>query len=152
MATTIRKFNLPTMWFFLFGSPGENEDTFKETLDFIDQYINPEDLVYMASGLRVYPQTPLEKTALKEQLIKPGQSLLYPPVFYFSKGITRERLTQLIHDVSAERINCIYSAETRPSLEMMQEAHKLRAEQQLKEPMFRTLLRIRKEWKMKGLV
>jgi hypothetical protein len=35
---------------------------------------------------------------------------------------------------------------------MLQEAHKLRAEQKLKEPMFRTLLRIRKEWKGKGLL
>ncbi|MCX6249007.1 MAG: radical SAM protein [Bacteroidetes bacterium] len=152
MATTIKKFNLPTMWFFLFGSPGENEDTFNETLDFIDTYINPEDLVYMASGLRVYPNTPLEKTALQEKLIKPGQSLLYPPVFYFSDGISRERLSVLIKEASSERMNCIYSTETRPPAEMMLEAHKLRAEKQIREPMFRTLLRIRKEWKEKGLV
>lgn len=152
MATAIRKFNLPTMWFFLFGGPGENSETFKETLDFIDQYINAEDLVYMASGLRVYPNTPLEKTALQEQVIKPGQSLLYPPVFYFSNGITRDRLVQLIHEASSDRLNCIYSAETRPPLEMLQEANKLRTEQKLKEPMFRTLLRIRKEWIGKGLL
>ena len=152
MATAIRKFNLPTMWFFLFGGPGENSETFKETLDFIDQYINAEDLVYMASGLRVYPNTPLEKTALQEQVIKSGQSLLYPPVFYFSNGITRDRLVQLIHDASSDRLNCIYSAETRPPLEMLQEAHRIRSEQKLKEPMFRTLLRIRKEWIGKGLL
>jgi radical SAM superfamily enzyme YgiQ (UPF0313 family) len=152
MATAIRKFNLPTMWFFLFGGPGENDETFKETLDFIDQYINPEDLVYMASGLRVYPDTPLEKTALEEEVIKPGQSLLYPPVFYFSNGITRDSLVQLIHEASSDRLNCIYSAETRPPLEMLQEAHKRRVEQKLNEPMFRTLLRIRKEWIGKGLL
>ena len=151
MATAIRKFNLPTMWFFLFGGPGENEETFKETLDFIDQYINPEDLVYMASA-RVYPNTPLEKTALQEKVINPGQSLLYPPVFYFSNEISRDRLVQLIHDASSDRLNCIYSAETRPPLEMLQEAHRIRSEQKLKEPMFRTLLRIRKEWKGKGLL
>jgi radical SAM superfamily enzyme YgiQ (UPF0313 family) len=152
MANAIRKFNLPTMWFFLFGGPGENYDTFSETLDFIDQYINPEDLVYMASGLRVYPNTPLEKTALQEHLIKPGQSLLYPAVFYFSGGISRDRLVELIHKASSERINCIYSVETRPPLEMMKEAHKLRKENKLNEPMFRTLLRIRKEWIGKGLL
>ena len=152
MATAIRKFNLPTMWFFLFGGPGENDDTFKETLDFIDKYISAEDLVYMASGLRVYPNTPLEKTALQEQVIKPGQSLLYPPVFYFSTGISRDRLVQLIHEASSVRLNCIYSSETRPPLEMLEEAHQLRAEQKLNEPMFRTLLRIRKEWIAKGLL
>ncbi len=152
MATAIRKFNLPTMWFFLFGGPGENTDTFKETLDFIDHYINQEDLVYMASGLRIYPETPLEKTALQEQVIKPGQPLLYPPVFYFSSGISRDRLVQLIHEASSVRHNCIYSAETRPPKEMLEEAHKRRAEQKLTEPMFRTLLRIRKERIEKGLL
>jgi len=152
MATDIRKFDLPTMWFFLFGGPGENDKTFKETLDFIDQYINPEDLVYMAAGLRVYPGTALEKTALHEQMISPGQSLLYPPFFYFSSGIKENRLVQMIHEASSERINCVYSAETRPPFEMVQEAHQFRDEQKLKEPMFRTLLRIRKEWKLKGLL
>jgi radical SAM superfamily enzyme YgiQ (UPF0313 family) len=149
MANSIRKFNLPTMWFFLFGGPGENELTFRETFDFIDQYINPDDLVYMASGLRIYPGTPLEKTALNEQLIRPGQSLL-SPLFYFSRDISRDRLVQLIQEASSERINCVYSAETRPSAEMLQDARKLRADQKLTEPMFRTLLRVRKDWKEKG--
>jgi acyl-CoA thioesterase len=138
------------MWFFLFGGPGENEQTFAETLDFIDHYINPEDLVYMASGLRIYPGTPLEKIALKEQVIRSGQSLLYPQVFYYSKEISSDRLVQMIRDASSVRHNCIHSAETKPSPEMMEKAQKLRAENNTNEPMFRTLLRIRKEWMEKG--
>ncbi|MCX6244202.1 MAG: radical SAM protein [Bacteroidetes bacterium] len=147
MAALIRKFDLPTMWFFLFGGPGENERTFNETVDFIDRHINPADLVYMASGLRIYPGTPLEKVALKEQVILPGESLLYPPLFYFSKEISRDRLNEMMLDVSSLRHNCIHSAETKPSPEMMQEAQKLRAELNLNEPMFRTLLRLRKKAK-----
>jgi radical SAM superfamily enzyme YgiQ (UPF0313 family) len=150
MATTIRKFDLPTMWFFLFGGPGENEDTFKETIDFIDEYINPDDLVYMASGLRIYPNTPLEKIALNENVIEPGQSLLNPPVFYFSSGIPKERLVQQISKVSSERVNCVSPGDTRPPIAMMQEAKRIRIEKKLNEPMFRTLLRIRKEWNAKG--
>lgn len=150
MASIIRKFDLPTMWFFLFGGPGENEETFRETLDFIDDYINPDDLVYMAAGLRIYPNTPLEKTAIREKVIRPGISLLYPPVFYFSEGISRDGLTNLIQEASSSRLNCVYSANTRPSPEMLMEAHKLRERQKLNEPMFRTLLRIRKEWKEAG--
>jgi radical SAM superfamily enzyme YgiQ (UPF0313 family) len=152
MAAIIRKFNLPTMWFFLFGGPGETDDTVNETLDFIDTYINPDDLVYMAAGLRVYPGTPLEEIAIREKLLQPGQSLLYPPLFYFSEKIPQQRLVQRIREVSAERINCVYSAETRPPAEMLQQAQKLRSEQKLKEPMFRTLLRVRKEWMAKGLI
>jgi radical SAM superfamily enzyme YgiQ (UPF0313 family) len=152
MANSIRKFNLPAMWFFLFGGPGENEKTFKETLDFIDHYVNPEDLVYMASGLRIYPNTPLEKTALKEKIIKPGQSLMYPPVFYYSKKIPGDTLVGLINEASITRVNCINSANTRPSGNMMAEAIKMKTEQNLNEPMFRTLLRIRKQWRTKGLI
>jgi radical SAM superfamily enzyme YgiQ (UPF0313 family) len=152
MAAIIRKFNLPTMWFFLFGGPGETDDTVNETLDFIDTYINPDDLVYMAAGLRVYPGTPLEEIAIREKLLQPDQSLLYPPLFYFSEKIPQQRLVQRIREVSAERINCVYSAETRPPAEMLQQAQKLRSEQKLKEPMFRTLLRVRKEWMAKGLI
>jgi radical SAM superfamily enzyme YgiQ (UPF0313 family) len=151
MATIIRRFDLPTMWFFLFGGPGENEATFEETIDFIDNYINPDDLVYMASGLRIYPKTPLEKIAINENVIQPGQSLLIPPVFYFSKEISRDCLVQEINNVSSERVNCVSPSDTRPPLAMMQEAHRIRIEQKLNEPMFRTLLRIRKEWNAKGL-
>ena len=125
MANSIKKFNLPTMWFFLFGGPGENEKTFNETIDFVDQYINPEDLVYMASGLRIYPNTPLEKTALMEKVIKPGQSLMYPPVFYYSKEISRDQLTGLINEVSFRRINCVDSSNSRPSMKMLTEANKM---------------------------
>jgi radical SAM superfamily enzyme YgiQ (UPF0313 family) len=152
MAENIRKVNLPTMWFFLFGGPGENETTVNETIDFIDRYVNPEDLVYMAAGLRIYPDTPLEKIALKEHLIKPGHSLMYPPVFYFSKEISKDRLLHLINQTTSETVNCVYSSDTRPPKEMIMEANKLRKELNLNEPNFRTLLRIRRDWRAKGLM
>ena len=152
MAENIRKVNLPTMWFFLFGGPGENETTFNETIEFIDRYVNPEDLVYMAAGLRIYPDTPLEKIALKEHMIIAGHSLMYPPVFYFSKEITKDRLLHLINRTASERVNCVYSSDTRPPKEMIMEANKLRKELSLNEPNFRTLLRIRRDWRAKGLL
>jgi radical SAM superfamily enzyme YgiQ (UPF0313 family) len=151
MAALVRKYNLPTMWFFLFGGPGENERTFSETIDFIDRFVNPEDLVYMAAGLRIYPGTPLEKIALKEQVIRPGQSLLFPPVFYYSKEFPGNSLADRIRFTSSVRYNCIHSADTRPSPEMMQEATRLRKESGTTEPLFRTLLRIRRERIRKGL-
>jgi radical SAM superfamily enzyme YgiQ (UPF0313 family) len=46
-ASLIKQFDMPSMWFFLFGGPGENEITFHETLEFIDSYISVNDLVYM---------------------------------------------------------------------------------------------------------
>ena len=144
MALLIKKFNLPTMWFFLFSGPGETRDTFMETLDFIDNYVNPEDLVYMNAGLRIYPGTPLYRIALREKLVQPDRSLLYPPVFYFSGKCGRDEIEMLIREAAKSRHNCLPSTETTPSPEMIREAIALQKEMDLKEPMFRTLLRIRK--------
>lgn len=150
MALLIKKFDLPTMWFFLFGGPGETRETFRETLDFIDTYVNPDDLVYMNAGLRIYPRTPLYNIASKEGVIKPGQSILYPPCFYFSERCDSVEINHLIREAAKSRSNCLHSSETTPAPEMMTEAIALRTEMNLVEPMFRTLLRIRKKWLFEG--
>jgi radical SAM superfamily enzyme YgiQ (UPF0313 family) len=150
MALLIKKYDLPTMWFFLFSGPGETRDTFRETIDFIDEYISPDDLVYMNSGLRIYPGTPLHSIALKEGRVKPGQSLLQPSLYYFSESCGREEIDLLINEAAGERPNCLPSNETTPSQEMIREAIGLRNQNGLAEPMFRTLLKIRKKWKADG--
>jgi radical SAM superfamily enzyme YgiQ (UPF0313 family) len=152
MALMIRKFKIPTMWFFLFGGPGEDRDTFRETLDFIDTYVNPEDLVYMNAGLRIYPNTPLYEIAVKEGRIHPGQAVFHPPVYFYSNRIGKEDLDQMIREASLARHNCIPALETAPSPGMIAEALELRKIQQIDEPMFRTLLRIRKVWRDQGKI
>ena len=144
MARLIRQFDLPTMWFFLFSGPGENETTFSETIEFIDSFVNPDDLVYMNAGLRIYPNTPLYQIAVIEGRINIDQSLLYPPVYYFSKELSKEKVDRLIREAAKIRLNCLPSSDTKPSPEMMREAMELRNSTGLTEPMFRTLLRIRK--------
>ncbi len=150
MADLIREFNLPTMWFFLFGGPGEDEVTFAETLDFIDQFVNPDDLVYMTAGLRIYPQTPLYNIALKEGKITAAQSILNPPAYYFPDRLPKEKLDSLIEIAARTRPNCLPANSTTPPEEMRKEAFILRQQENLTEPMFRTLLRIRKRWIAEG--
>ena len=150
MADLIREFDMPTMWFFLFGGPGENETTFGETLDFIDSYINPADLVYMNAGLRVYPDTPLYRIAIREGLIKKDQPVFFPPVYYYSREIGKDNLDKLIRQASRLRPNCLHALETAPSPEMIGEAMAERRAGGIDEPMFRTLLRIRRKWMAAG--
>ncbi|MCX6251450.1 MAG: radical SAM protein [Bacteroidetes bacterium] len=145
MAILLRQFNLPTMWFFLFGAPGEDEDSFAETIDFIDHFIDPLDLVYMNAGLRVYPGTPLYRIALEKGLILPEQSLLADSVYYFSEKLGKEKLDRMISEASKTRFNCIPALASSPSSEMIKEALELRKNENLQEPMFRTLLRIRRK-------
>ena len=152
MAMLVRKFNMPTMWFFLFGGPGEDEETVLETFDFIDKFINPDDLVYMNAGLRIYPNTPLYSIAVDEARIVAGESVFQPPAYYFSEKITKMRLDQMMKEASSLYPNCISSTETAPTPDMIREALVMRKNQHFEEPMFRTLLRIRKSWRMEGKI
>ncbi|HTX89529.1 MAG TPA: radical SAM protein [Bacteroidales bacterium] len=150
MARLIREADLPTMWFFLFGGPGENEQTIGETRAFIEEYIHPDDLVYLNSGLRIYPNTPLQEIAVKEGRIRQEDSLLYPPVYYFSEALGKEGTDRLTRSISEKLPNCLPALETAPPPEMVQEALSIRQQHRLTEPMFRTLVRIRREWIKNG--
>ena len=142
-ADLIRENNLPTMWFFLFGGPGENEQTFAETFEFIDQYINPEDMVHMTAGLRIYPGTALQKIAIKERVISPDNNLL-EPVYYVSPELGMEKLAKMIKEAATKRHFCVPSYESAPPKKMLIQAIELQSMMKVKEPMFRTLLRLRK--------
>ena len=142
-ATIVREAKMPTMWFFLLGGPGETEETILETFAFIDQFVDPEDMVHISEGIRIFPRTALYDTAVRERFVEPGESLLHRR-FYVSPELGRDRLLQIVGRETATRPNCVRSSESTPPPAMLQEAARLRKEQGLNEPMFRTLLRIRR--------
>jgi radical SAM superfamily enzyme YgiQ (UPF0313 family) len=71
------------MGFLLLGGPGETKDTIEESLSFADS-LHLEALK-VTTGLRIYPQTPLAKTALTDGLIRADDNLLFPR-FYLQPG------------------------------------------------------------------
>ncbi|OHD64156.1 MAG: hypothetical protein A2176_00760 [Spirochaetes bacterium RBG_13_51_14] len=141
-ARLVRAFDNPTMWFFIFGGPGETEDTIRETFDFIDASISGKDMIHMTFGLRIYPGTDLHQRALDDGVLGAGDSLIETR-FYISKELGRESLFRLIEDASSVRPNCVPVTESNPSPDMMREAIRMREEGEHAEPMFRTLLRLR---------
>lgn len=143
-ARIITEHNMPTMWFFIFGGPGETSRTVAETFDFVDQYINQDDMVHVTEGLRIYPNTPLYRLALHEKYISENESLLSPK-FYVSSRIGEEALKRTVDEGIAFRPNCIRINETKPPPEMMAAAMKERVEKELDEPIFRTLLRLKRQ-------
>jgi radical SAM superfamily enzyme YgiQ (UPF0313 family) len=62
--------------FLLLGGPGETKDTVEESLSFADS-LNL-DYLKITAGLRIYPETPLARTALADGVIKPDEDLLWP--------------------------------------------------------------------------
>jgi radical SAM superfamily enzyme YgiQ (UPF0313 family) len=146
-ARLIREHDMPTMWFFLLGGPGECEQTVAETVRFIDEFVGEEDMIYITIGLRIYPLTELHRMAISEGVVAEGESLLQPR-FYVSPQIGARRLTDLVREAASARPNCFAAGETTPPPELREAAIRLRAQHNLKEPMFRTLLRVRREtWK-----
>jgi radical SAM superfamily enzyme YgiQ (UPF0313 family) len=141
-ARIVREFDIPTMWFFIFGGPGETGDTVRETFDFIDTHISGKDMVHMTCGLRIYPGTGLYRRAIEDGTLAPDDPAS-DTRFYISRELGMERLFDMIREASLQRPNCVPVMETEPSPEMMREAMETRREQGLTEPMFRTLLRIR---------
>lgn len=141
-ARLIKETGMPTMWFFLFGGPGENEKTFNETLEFIDKWIDPYDLVHLTVGLRVYPNTGLHAVALAEGKIS-KEDTLFAPCFYVSDLLGQEKLNCLINLAALQRPNCLPVWDSAPSPEMLMEAMEMQQQLKLNEPMFRTLLKIR---------
>lgn len=146
-AAAVKAEGMPCMWFFLLGGPGEDEQTLRQTLDFIDRDVHPEDMVYMAAGLRIYPGTPLHSLALEQGIVQREDDLLQPR-FFVSPELEPRRLLTWVEEQCARRPNCLPAWETRPSPELMERALTLRAEQGLDEPMFRTLIRLQREFSM----
>jgi radical SAM superfamily enzyme YgiQ (UPF0313 family) len=149
VAELIRKHDFPCMWFFIAAAPGETLDTFRETTDFIKEYIDPLNMVHITSGLRIFPGTELQRIAIEQQIISADDELLYPK-YYFSPELNMEEYNLALNSFAKENLNFVPASESKPSPEMMAEARKRRAEQITQEPMFKTLLRIRHDWVKEG--
>jgi radical SAM superfamily enzyme YgiQ (UPF0313 family) len=84
ISTILKDYGIRRMGFLLMGGPGETKETVNESLEFADS-LNLEALK-ITIGIRIYPYTPLAKTALKEGLIKADDNLLLPR-YYIGKDL-----------------------------------------------------------------
>ncbi len=105
---------LVSMWSFLFGGPGETEETARETLGFIAG-LGPSDLVFVAAGVRIYPGTPLERRSRAEGLLGEGDDLLGLS-FYLSPRLSLGRLGALFDEYLAGARNCVFISDLQCSL------------------------------------
>ena len=87
------------MGFLLLGGPGETKDSVEESLSFADS-LNLEALK-ITVGLRIYPQTPLARTAVSEGVIRADEDLLLPR-FYLTPEL-RDWLPERVATYKASR-------------------------------------------------
>jgi len=79
-----KKHAISRMGFLLLGGPGETRDTVNKSLDFAEE-LNLESMI-ITRGIRIYPNTPLAETSIKENVVRPDDDLLLPE-FYMEKGL-----------------------------------------------------------------
>jgi len=91
---------LPFALHLLFGGPGECIDDIRETQSFIDSCAAP-NAVFALMGIRIYENTPIEKTALAEGVIT-EQTDLFDPAFYISRELGKNPMT-VLDEIARER-------------------------------------------------
>jgi len=80
----LKNFGIARMGFLLLGGPGETKDTVNESLEFADAL--DLEAMKITIGIRIYPDTALHRTAIKEGLISAEDDLLIPR-FYIAAGL-----------------------------------------------------------------
>jgi lipid biosynthesis B12-binding/radical SAM protein len=88
-----------TAHYFMFGCPGETQETVLEGIANLKSLQRTSLFVFM--GIRILPDTGLAKIALREGLIQPDQSLL-EPVYYISPKVERQWLETTLTDAFAK--------------------------------------------------
>lgn len=90
--------------YLILGGPGETEKTLKGAFAFMDE-INPRAVIAM-TGVRIYPNTMLEKMSIAQGVIKKGEDILQPR-FYISPDIGEERLLSMVKEHALSQPNWI---------------------------------------------
>jgi radical SAM superfamily enzyme YgiQ (UPF0313 family) len=107
------------LWVFLIGGPGENTQTVEETLSFIEERVHSPQAVYITSGIRVYPGSPIADDAdaglfVKEDLRRradlPGLD------FFYSNATPPEWLEARLRRFQAEHPHVMLSCEGHSTL------------------------------------
>ncbi|MBT6615378.1 MAG: radical SAM protein [Deltaproteobacteria bacterium] len=75
----LKRNGIRQMGFLLLGGPGETKETVEESLVFAESL--ELNMMKLTLGIRIYPNTPLAKTALEDGIITADQNLLFP-AFY----------------------------------------------------------------------
>ncbi len=103
----IQHHRIPCLWVFMFGGPGETEETVQETLRFAETCISQSDVALFMIGIRIYPGTELENIARTEGVLTLPPHEMLEPVFYLSPATKQEWLLKKIYNSMATHMNFI---------------------------------------------
>jgi lipid biosynthesis B12-binding/radical SAM protein len=96
---------IATSHFFMFGGPGETEETVREGIRNILGLKNCVSFIFM--GIRILPHTPLARIAIRDKVLSPGDGMLLP-VYYVSPGVDRKWLEETLTAAFAGIRHCVF--------------------------------------------
>ena len=106
-AEVVRRHRIPCAWIFLFGGPGETEETVRETLRFAETRIRPGDIAFFTTGIRIYPGTELESIARRQGILTLSPAEMLAPAFYVSPEVDPRWIEQQLKKAMGRNMNFI---------------------------------------------
>lgn len=88
--------DMPCLWIYMLGGPGETWDTAEQTLDFAERQLRPRDAAVFFPGIRIFPGTHIEQVAREEGILPEGEVDFLRPRFYISPEVEREGLIERV--------------------------------------------------------
>ena len=134
---------VPGSHFIMFSGPGETEATVEEGLANLERL--ERCVVFAGTGIRIFPGTPIFRTAVGQGIIKKETPLL-EPVYYFSPDVDKEWLHKKLCSAFTGRLERIYIGNEDPQ----QGKAKLLHEMGYRGPVWDLLLRERKSRRRRG--
>jgi len=110
MATASEELGFTVMWSFLFGGPGETEQTVAETLRFAREQIPQDHPVMLTSRMRIYPGTALARIASDQGFPAPTLDPRAPGQFYVAPGLDPDWLDATLFEAHESLPNLMYLA------------------------------------------
>lgn len=106
-AEAVRRSDIPCLWIFMLGGPGETKQTVAETLKFARQEIRKADVAFFGVGVRIYPGTRLEAIARSQGLLDKSRSAMLEPVFYLCPEVGLDWITKELRKAMDHNMNFI---------------------------------------------
>lgn len=103
---------IATSHFFMFGGPGETEETVHEGIRNILSLQKCVSFIFM--GVRILPKTPLARIAIKEHIIAATDGLL-EPTYYISPTVDKQWLEETLAAAFAGVRHCVFPPDSMES-------------------------------------